>query len=82
MPSAAMVMAMVQGAVLCWPKPTPPVRAIIIVDTDVAAAFRRDGVGNGARHRVVLAEANATRESQCHCGCGLGRCRPPRWRRY
>ena len=41
-----------QGPVFSWPKPTPPVRASVIVGADVAAAVRRDGVGVAKRHCV------------------------------
>ena len=77
-----------QGAMLRWPKLTPPARASVIVGAGVAAAVRRDGVGTGgrrrvgwpkpgARPRVQLAEADAVREGQRHRGRGRSRCRSP-----
>ena len=51
-----MTMVMVRGAVLSWPKPTPPVRVSVIVGAHVGAAFRRAGVGNGGKRRGVLAD--------------------------
>ena len=51
-----------QGAMLWWMKPALPVRASVIVGTDVAAAVRHDGMDYGARHHVVVAKADATRD--------------------
>ena len=69
-----------QGAVLWWPKPTPPAWGSVIVSADAAAAVRRDGLDDGAGRRAVVAEADATRVGQRHRLCGRGRCRPPRRR--
>ena len=45
-PSAVMAWTTSQGADLWWPKPTPPAWGSVIVGADVAAAVRRDGVGD------------------------------------